>query len=356
MTVRLIEGWDHFTDPASKGWQFVTSGQYPAPSVYRTTPRLSGGYSWHLGIEGQAGSYEWVVATYWKLLPSTYTTLIAGFAIGRGGGMPSPWNDTSTMWFVTAGRAGIAALRFNSAKQPYIVNGSGTTIATCPFIHNDGEWHYYEIKLVINGASGSVEMRVDGGPMIGATTGNFGSTACGGIAFETSSNAYHPVYGYHFDDVYVVDTAGSAPQNTFLGDIRVGTVYPTGEGSNSDFTPNSGTTHYTQVDEDASDGSTTTLYTPDVGDKDSWEHGDINVSTTTIYAVQANLVARKDDANTRQIRSIVRQGGTDYDGATVHTLSTSYATYSTIMELDPVGAAWSVANLNADEFGVKVSA
>jgi hypothetical protein len=68
------------------------------------------------------------------------------------------------------------------------------------------------------------------------------------------------------------------------------------------------------------------------------------------------MIAKKDDSGTRSICSVTRSGGSDTDGAT-QALSTSYLCYREISVTDPnTAAAWTRANLNSAEFGVKVAA
>jgi hypothetical protein len=87
------------------------------------------------------------------------------------------------------------------------------------------------------------------------------------------------------------------------------------------------------------------------GDIDSYTVTDID-GGATVYAVQTNMWARKDDAATRQIAPVIRQASTDYVGTTV-TLGTTYQYYSQLYDKDPTAAAWTAANVNSDEFGVK---
>jgi hypothetical protein len=156
--------------------------------------------------------------------------------------------------------------------------------------------------------------------------------------------------------MYVVDTSGT-DQTTFCGDVHVETTLPTSDGANTDFTPDTGTTHYTQVDDSTStfpDGDSTYVASSDVNDKDTYGFADLAILTGTVYAIQTNIYARKDDAATREIAPVIRQGGSDYDGTTV-ALSTSYAFKSQIYENDPSDSAnWTVGKVNSAEFGVKV--
>ena len=71
--------------------------------------------------------------------------------------------------------------------------------------------------------------------------------------------------------------------------------------------------------------------------------------------MQINLNVRKDDAGFRQVKDVVRSGGTDFAGIT-QAVSTSYGYKSAIREVDPAaGAPWTKAGVNSAEFGMEVA-
>jgi hypothetical protein len=325
MAVVLIEGFDHLTaaEMTAKGWSQVLS---------MVTGRFG----------GQATSTNSNALTT-KALPSTYSTLFVGFAFQMSA------VGTQTFWAIMAGATSTLQLQLDGSNHIVVKNSSGTTIATGTTVLNTATWYFIEIKLVVNGASGSVIVNLNGVAEITVTTGNFGSTNVDHIGYSRPSGTTGQTAS--FDDIYCVDTTGSSPRNTFLGDVRVATIYPTADGAHTAWTPNSGTTHFTQVDEVQADGDTTYVSDSTPGDIDSYTFGDIDTGAT-VYGVQTNLYARKDDANTRQIAPVIRQSGSDNVGTTV-TLSSSYVDYTQIYNQDPTSSDWTPTTVNADEFGVK---
>ena len=228
-----------------------------------------------------------------------------------------------------------------------VKNSGGTTIATGTTALSAAGWAYIEFKLVINGASGSIEVHLNGVSEIGTTTGNFGSTGVdsvnltiGGVAIQTD-----------YDDMYACDTTGSAPNNTFLGDVRVTTEFPTSDGAHTAWTATGGGSHYTQVSDATPDDDTTYVSDSTPNDIDTYGFGDID-GGATVYGVQVNLYARKDDAATRQVAPVIRQASTDYVGTTV-TLTATYTYYSQVYNQDPTSTNWTPGNVNSDEYGVK---
>jgi hypothetical protein len=221
------------------------------------------------------------------------------------------------------------------------VLGSGTT----PM--GPDTWYYLELKVTI-GNSGSWDVKLNG---VTQTSGS-GDTQATANAYAdrlmlisgTSSTSKW------FDDVYVADSGD------FLGDCRVETLFPSGNGNSSQWVGSDAdsTDNYLLVDEttpstsDYVDGSNS-------GDKDTYAFGDLTSTSGTVYGVQIVPYAAKTDAGTRSIASVARLSGTEVDSAD-ETLSASAAYYPDVRETKPGGGAWTISDVNSAEFGVKVTA
>lgn len=324
--VVFIEGFDFLTAAQattrgwSQAWSSVGTGRFSGQAA-----RLPGG------------------ATR-KALPTGYTELYAGFAYRS---IPAVAGDVFA--FTTAGNVDAFRVRLvvtGSFFNLAILNSAGTVIATGTTNILASTWYYVEVHALINGASGSCSMRINGISEIANTTGNFGSTAVTQVTLTGGNNT-------DIDDVYVLDTTGSAPRNTFLGDVRVQTIMPSGAGSHTQWTPSTGS-NFAAVDETTPNDDTDYVSDSTAGHYDTYAYADID-SGATVYAVQTNVWARKDDASVRQIAPVIRQSSTDYDGTTV-TLGSSYGLFSQLYDKDPTAADWTAANVNADEFGIKLIA
>jgi hypothetical protein len=327
MVIVMVEGFDHLTAAQTtlKGWTNA-----PASVV-------AGRFDGQAARTNSAGA---TAAT--KTLPGTYTTLFVGFA----------WRSASTLsarniMVLKAGATLTYRITTDASGHIAILNSSGTTIATGTTVLTTNVWYYIESKAVINGASGSCEVKLNGVSEIATTTGNFGSSGITAINYTSGGNGNNT----DWDDIYVADSTGSAPNNTYLGDVRVETIYPNGAGAHTAWTPNGAANNWDCVDETPPDDDTTYVSDATPNDIDSYACIDID-GGATVYAVQVNLYARKDDAVTRQIAPLIRQSSTDYVGTTV-TMASTYAFYSQLYDQDPTPAAWTAAHVNADEFGVK---
>lgn len=323
LTQAGVRGWSGFTHTGSPG-RFGT-GQYA---------ELQGS-----GVAAATANF---------VFPTTYTTLVCGFA-ARGNQWPT--GTTHPMFqFKTAANATILTLGVSSVTGlTSVQNAAGTTIATGTTVLNNNTWHYFEIKCFVNGASGTVEVHLDGNsssPEITSTVGNFGSTAIAELLFGcgTGTNLID------LDDIFCCDTTGSV-NTSFLGDSRIVTIQPNGAGSHTQWTPLSGA-NWTNVDDSTPDDDTTYNSTTGVNNIDSFTTGGVT-STYNVLGVQTHLYARKDDTTLRQVADLIRQGGTDYVGQT-NTMSPNYNFFNNIYNQDPTGGGWTAANVNADEFGYKL--
>jgi hypothetical protein len=154
------------------------------------------------------------------------------------------------------------------------------------------------------------------------------------------------------DDLYVLDTTGTV-NNDFLGDVRVQTLYPSADGTNTGFTPSTGTTHYTLVDE-AAPNTTDLVSAANAGLKDSYGFQDLMGTTANVYGVQATSYAAKDNTGTVGVKNITRISGTQYTGPTAWYLSTTWTANRELWERNPATSGlWAPADVNAAEFGVE---
>jgi hypothetical protein len=235
-------------------------------------------------------------------------------------------------------------------------NTTGTIIAsaaagTLPA----GGWSYVEMRVTISDTVGVVQVRVNGSTTnvinFSGDTKNAGTaTTIDRILLTSSSSAVDA----EFDDLYICDTAGAAPYNTWLGDVRVATLFPTAAGNSTQLTSSSGGANWTNVDESPRSDADYN-FSATVGQKDTYACADLPGTITDVYAVQEIGVALKSDAGAASMRPILRSGGTDYAGTTVALGTTATLIPGAIRTTDPATAAtWTVANVNAVQVGAEV--
>ncbi|MNF87332.1 hypothetical protein D3C84_697970 [compost metagenome] len=170
---------------------------------------------------------------------------------------------------------------------------------------------------------------------------------CGGNNTNTNNK--------YFDDLYLrTSSSATAEAGGFLGDIKVKPYLPNGDGTYSALTPSTGTTHYTLVDE-ATPNTTDYVSSSTALQKDSYTFADVS-ETGSIKAVQLSAYCYKADAGFRGVDVFVKSGATE-DYAASKPLSTTGKYAIKLWEQNPNTAAdWSQAEVNAAEFGVRISA
>lgn len=258
------------------------------------------------------------------------------------------------------------SLAINASRQFEAYRGDGVSLLqTSSFTVSYDTWMYLEVLVAIHDTTGTYEVRVDTVNRLSAVSQD---TRNGGTGVWTNVGLSGPFTGAstwaYFDDLYVLDGSG-ASNNTFLGVQRVDNTLPktdaAGAGTNSGFTPSTGSDHGALVDEASPNGDTDYNASSTLNSKDTY-HVTALPSGGTITAVMIKGFMKKTDAGARSIKYVTRSGGTDYDSASDLNPLTSYsfvkptADSSHIREVDPAtAAAWTAANVNACEIGVKVS-
>lgn len=336
MTLLFMDGFDHYaTADITKKWTTASIG-----SIASTSGRRGGGaVSLNSGTQSLSkaitSSGTVIIGFAFKTTTSTSVKLLTLF-------------ESTTAHITLQWNAGY--LKVYRGTDGGTLLGTGTTSVTA------SSYTYVEIKAKINDTTGTIDVYINGvadaGLALSGIDTRNGGTA-GTIDSVTFYNANTSQTGY-IDDIYICNNSG-ATNNSFLGDCRIDTILPSGDGNYTDFTPSTGTAHYALVDESTPN---TTDYNSSAtsGNRDSYTFPDLaGLSSQTVYGIQINAAALKSDAGARSLGTMSRLSSTDKDGAGA-ALGTSQAYVSEIQETDPASAAWTEANVNAAEFGVKVTA
>lgn len=127
--------------------------------------------------------------------------------------------------------------------------GGGTSIgASSAGAFPSASWNYIEIKIFISATVGTVDVLVNGVSVLALTGQN---TKGSGSSSDIGQIGYKPLNGssvtFDICHIYVSDNVGAAPQNTFLGDVRVQTVRPVSNGT-VDFTATPGNSTFMSGD------------------------------------------------------------------------------------------------------------
>ena len=248
---------------------------------------------------------------------------------------------------LTVSASGALQVRRGSGGTGTIISSSASNIVA------NGAWGYVELRATIADSGGKAIVRWNGVELINFT----GDTKNGGTGTTIDSTYIRGGDTYKYDDIYVIDpTTGSAPYNDFLGDVKVQSIFPNGNGTFSQGTGSDADSvdNYALLDE-ARAASTTDYVDLSTGEKDTYTYQDVTLpATSTIYAVQTVTHVQKTDTGSITTADVARLGANESVGA-ASVPGTSAEIKRTVWTAKPGGGAWSVADVNNTEFGVIAS-
>lgn len=204
-------------------------------------------------------------------------------------------------------------------------------------------WNYVEVELVRHASAGTVAVYVNGALRVNLSGVNTGAAAVDRITVWGSTSNYTM-----YDDLYVKSDA------TRLGEVRVESLSPSADTAQKDWTPLSGTTNFSMVDDRPTNLDTDYVSSGTVGAKDLYDLANLGNTPSSVYGVNTILVARKDDALTRAVRTNLKSGSTTVNGTT-RALAATYVLTADMLLNDPdTSAAWTGSAVNATQLGIEV--
>lgn len=341
MALRFIDGFDHYSIPSQIPLKYTSYNDSGGSSGITTmTGRRSGSTALLFRI-----SSDFVGLTF-----DPQSTWIIGF------GLYMLSTETAELMRFTDSDGTIqAAVSIGNDGTIRVHRGSyssGTLLATSSNSLPILTWNFIEVKLTIADSGGNFEVRVNESTWINFSGDTKQSST---LATAVRLQVWGRSSDNAIDDLYVCDSTGSI-NNNFLGDVRVDTVRPIGAGNYSEFSKQGSASNWDNLDDTTIDSDSTYNYSNTVGQRDTLDCGNLPAITGSIFGVQVNMAARKDDAGGRTLRSLTRVSSTDYEGASQN-VGTDYRVYRQVIEQNPnTTAAWTESEINTAEFGYKVQA
>lgn len=346
MALLKIEGFDSLVDPDDA---FMTSHD-TFWSIDTVVPRTG-----RACLKGTGNS------THYIFLPFTGTSneIYCGFAF-RFVTIPSV--DNYAIWYSFGDDIGYFNLVLQTDGE--LIFRSNTTHKTPGSGDNKltvDQWYYIEIKVVKSNSisAGDVQLWVDGVQWI--------SLDAGQDTLYSTEPAYTNCIGFYgmnsaaryYDDIYICDETG-AVNNTFLGPVKVATLYPTGEGNTNDFMGSDADSidNHLHVDDMGQDADASYVESDTPGAIDLYTM-DATDNVGVIHGIDALSRVKNDvigGGSVRQGAPILRVNGTNYQGDTFN-IGPPYVYKHHLLEENPDdSAAWETADLDTIEFGIKVVA
>lgn len=338
MALRFLDSFDHYTTPSQK-YGFAAD----APTIVAAAARhgiagmrfdaVNGNHANAVGIElGQ--QQQWVMGFYvrFNAFPGTISDFVSinDAALATQGN--ARINSTGNIVLTCAGAPG------------------GVTSANRFLLH---VWYYVEFKLFVDNVVGLWQARVNGVQWVtfsGDTQSNIHAYATR-LYVGTQQNTWN----LDIDDYYILDGTGLAPNNDYWGFTDVSALMPSEGGFYTQFATVFGAAfHFLAVNEIPPNEDASYVDDGTAGHKDSYTMQDLP-NTAAIKGVQVLHRGKVAGGGAINFQRLYRRAATDNLGG-VTALAAAYAYYREIMETDPIAAApWTVANINAAEFGQAVA-
>jgi hypothetical protein len=341
MALRFIDGFEHYAIPSQIPLKYTSYNDSGGSSGITTmTGRRAGSTALLFRI-----SSDFVGVTL-----DAQPTWVVGFGLYL-----LSTETAELMRFVDSEGTVQAAISISNDGTVRLYRGTvsgGTLLATSTNSLPILSWNFIEAKLTIADSGGTFEVRVNESVWVTFTGDTKQST--------TQSTAVRiQIWGRGsdnaIDDLYICDGTGST-NNNYLGDVRVDTVRPIGAGNYAELSRQGSASNWDNVDDTIIDSDSSYNFSNTVGQRDTLDCGNLPSITGSIFGVQLNIAARKDDAGSRTLRSLTRVSSTDYEGASQN-VGTDYRVYRQILEQNPnTAAAWTESQINTAEFGYKVQA
>ena len=284
-------------------------------------------------------------------LVSALTSGYLGFALSNTGMTVTLFDNTSgsqaqvTLVF-TASTGVITVFRGTTGgTQIGVSNGNQFNAAAYPFV---------EIYALIDASAGVVNVQVAGQPVSWSTNPSGVNTkgSSGASSFSSFSIANSNSANLYIDDFRINDTTtgpGTYPCNSWLGDLRVATLFPISNGSVA-WTPLANA-NWQEVSETAFDGDTSYNYATSLGSEDLFNLAALTGTISYVIGVQVVGAFRQTDASAHTITQQIKTGGTDHTGPS-KTLAQTYQYFTDMYAVNPVtSASWTTAAVNALEIG-----
>lgn len=338
----VLEGFDKLSTAylAMKGWNKSASNA----NVNSSYARFTGN---GLGI---LSGTSWISKAF-----TPDAEIICGFAFQA----VSPGSDNISICALRYGANIQAYLAYSRASQKFtIYNHSDAAIqSTATDSVRLDTWYYVEFKVVVgDSGTGAVYLDINGVNLISETTGvdtkNGTDTTIDNVIFGSRNAGGNNGFStFYIDDVYVFDTNGST-NNAALGEVMIQTIVPTSDETIT-WDRSTGSVSYELVDDAAPDGDSTYVYTATAAEDELYGFGNLLANTASVYGLQVNACARKDDSGARTL-NILTKSGTTTDPGDTESLDISYTFYQDIHETDPdTATAWTPSGVDAMQAGLR---
>jgi hypothetical protein len=351
MTLLFTEGFDHYTNPGdlaslfsqTNGCNGFAPGRYGGFSA-SLARNVSGGLGPLLTHAIPPGTNALTIGFAFQIVPPLVATQPAGSII------VCFWDQTVPQFSVALTAAGFVAV-----NKGYSAAANASSLGVSQIsVFGLSQWYYCEIQGTVDLVNGAVTANINGVNAVSFAAQKTQAAKTNLISAISFSYATTYTSQACVDDFYCCDLNGSAPYNTFLGMCHVQTVYPSGPGTYTQFTPsNPNNANWQSVSEVSMDGDFSYNTASIVGTKDTFISSSNFKPSDTILSVQPKVSTRQDDTAARQIQTYIKSS--TEQGGTPITLTGTYQIAVDMYTANPAtGAAWTSDAVNTLEFGYNI--
>lgn len=217
-----------------------------------------------------------------------------------------------------------------------------------------GLWYYVEIKFKLHLTDGVAQVRVNGSTWIDFT-GRTQSGSLTGANMLTQLYLGYPGSNVSYDDMYLLDSSGSS-HNDYLGDCRVSTLNPDGNGSVSQWIGSDGNqVNNYQMVYDYGAGYGDYVQSDQVGNEDLYAIANLPANNAVILALRIVGSLAKTDTGNRGAAFVTKSGANRLEQI-YGSLQTDVKVWAAPIQTTlPGGAPLTLTEVNALEIGVKVT-
>lgn len=243
-------------------------------------------------------------------------------------------------------------LRTNTDQQILAYNGAGVLLGQSAYgVFYNTVWNYIEMDALISNVEGFIKVRLNSIPIIDVSNVDTQQTAnASANTIEISRYGGGGGHAVYFTDWYACDGTNGPNGVGFQGDCKIRRLYPVGNGLYSDWTPSTGQAF--ECVDDVTINEVDYISTTPGGNKHLFtvEPGQI---VGDVKGVAVETWMKKAYAGNSELRHMLRTNGTDFESSSFG-FSTSLVSGVTTWGVNPAtGVAWTIAEIDAIQFGVK---
>lgn len=345
MTMLFIDGFDHYnTSGIVEKYDFVDTGVLEA-EIDTSFGRF---------VDGAIQFQDNNTGAITTILKQTSNEIIVGYAFFFTGVnfLMVRFKDGTGVTIATHINDGTGGEVFRGVNT-----GAGTSLGTYAGAWTTSTWQFAEIRCKRDAVNGEFEVRANGVIVFSATGLNTGAVDFDQILFGPTGQNANDLW---MDDMYILNTQGAAPQNTFLGDVRVTALLPKADGNTNNFTPTGAPSNFDAVNDVKANEDDDYVEAGQLGAKEDYDNqsfSDLGLSPGTIYGVQVVNSVKKTDAGRIDYKDQMIIDGTLFsDGTEIQATAVTYKMTTFIRDTDPSDdAAWTEDKVAAVGSGLEIT-